>query len=166
MTSFTSTPKPTITIRELRADELPLIEPLTCALNAPHMDSASFHQHLQVMRSQGYRCAGLWLEDTLVAIAGFWIFTRFWCGKQMDVDNVVVSHEHRRLGLGKQLMQWLEQKAAEEGVETLVLDSYTASDHAHRFYFNAGYFIKGYHFIKPLVSRPLTGNARPILKAD
>lgn len=147
-------------VRELSLEEIPRIEPLICALNTPHMDSAGFHKHLQAMLAQGYRCAGVWNTDELIGVAGFWIFTRFWCGKQMDVDNVIIAEAYRHLGLGKKLMAWLEEKALSEGVETMVLDSYSAADKAHRFYFSQGYFIKGYHFIKPLVSRGLTGEAR------
>lgn len=156
---------PAITIRELSTAEMPQIEHLTRQLNAPHMSAEAFAAHLARMLPQGYRCAGLWHGDNLVAITGFWIFTRFWCGTQMDLDNVIVDEAHRRHGYGKKLLAWLEAKAVEEGVETIVLDSYSASDKAHRFYYDAGYFIKGFHFIKPLVSRPLTGDARPLITA-
>lgn len=157
---------PAITIRELTQAEMPLIERLTRQLNAPHMSAEGFASHLARMLPQGYRCVGLWLNGTLVGITGFWIFTRFWCGTQMDLDNVIVDEAYRGQGFGKKLLAWLEQKALEEQVETIVLDSYSASDKAHRFYFDAGYFIKGFHFIKPVVSRPLTGDARTLLKQD
>ncbi len=164
--SSLSKPEPAISICELSREEMPLIERLTRQLNAPHMSEADFASHLARMLPQGYRCAGLWFGDELVAITGFWIFTRFWCGTQMDLDNVIVDEAHRGRGFGKQLLAWLEQKAREENVETIVLDSYSASDKAHRFYYDAGYFIKGFHFIKPVVTRPLTGEARALLKQE
>lgn len=156
-------PAPDISIRELSREEMPAIERLTLMLNAPHMDSASFSRHLERMLGEGYRCAGAWLNGELVAVMGFWVFTRFWCGTQMDIDNVIVDAAHRRHGLGKKLLAWLEAKAVAEGVDTVVLDSYSASEDAHRFYFSAGYVIKGFHFIKPLVTRGLTGAAKPPL---
>ena len=160
------TPEPSLTIRELSREEMPQIERLTLMLNAPHLDSAGFHRHLERMLGEGYRCVGAWVDGELVAVMGFWIFTRFWCGTQMDVDNVIVDADYRRMGLGKKLLAWLENKAAAEGIETVVMDSYSAAEDAHRFYFGLGYVIKGYHFIKPLVTRPLTGKAQPPLSLE
>lgn len=148
-----------ITICELEKAQFPQIAPLILELN-PTMSEAEFTHYLTEMTAQSYRCAAVFEQNKIVAIAGFWIFSRFWCGKQCDIDNVIVSKPYRKKGYARQLMQFIEALAKNEGCETLVLDSYTTAENAHRFYFNLGYFIKGFHFIKPLKTKPLTGEAR------
>jgi GNAT superfamily N-acetyltransferase len=146
------------TLRELGSHEMPSILPLIQQLNAK-LTERHFRARLKQMQAQHYRCLGVFDGARLVGICGFWIFTRFWCGKQMDLDNFVVDASLRGSGVGSQMLTWLEALAKREKVETIVLDSYAASHDTHRFYFRHGYFIKGYHFIKPLVSGPMTGKA-------
>jgi GNAT superfamily N-acetyltransferase len=144
-----------LVIQEIETSTLHIIKPLILELNS-EFSEADFDAHLSQMLTQNYRCAGLFVHKELVALAGFWIFTRFWCGKQCDIDNVFVSKPYRRQGFAKLLLQWVEALAKSENVETLVLDSYATAASAHQFYFNQGYFIKGFHFIKPLSAKTLT----------
>ncbi|WP_235826627.1 GNAT family N-acetyltransferase [Acidithiobacillus ferridurans] len=44
-------------------------------------------------------------------MAGIWLGTRFWCGRYLDVDNVIVDPQYRGVGIGQQLMDWVENYA-------------------------------------------------------
>jgi len=145
-------------LRELSKAEMPGMFALAVQLN-PKLEKRQFKKRLSQMLTQNYRCLGVFEGKNLLGMCGFWIFTRLWCGKQMDLDNFVVDSSLRSSGLGSAMLQWLEELALREKVETIVLDSYAISHDTHRFYFRHGYFIKGYHFIKPLVTGPMTGEA-------
>jgi GNAT superfamily N-acetyltransferase len=142
-----------MTIIELTQDaEFMRIYPLLAQLN-PTLTHLQFTQRLHTMRSQGYRCIA-YADDAgeYVGICGFWYGTRFWCGDFIDIDNFVVREDIRAQGIGKQMLAWVEAEAARLGCDQMGLDCYVTHTLAHRFYFREGYIIKGYHFVKPLLS--------------
>ena len=93
----------TITISLIPTAELPAILPLVKMLN-PDIDEAVLARRLEEMPEQGYQCAGAYCEGQLIGICGLWIATRFYCGKYLEPDNVVVHPDFRSLGVGQKLM--------------------------------------------------------------
>jgi GNAT superfamily N-acetyltransferase len=89
-------------------------------------------------------------DDQCVGIAGFWIGTKVWCGKYLEIDNLVVSAKYRSQGAGKMLFDYLSLKAKNEGCNMIALDSYTSNFKAHKFFYNEGFGPKGFHFIRIL----------------
>ena len=136
-------------IRELSKDEIARIYPFANMLN-PSMGEPRFAVLIQQMLTDGYRCAGIFDDGTLIGICGFWIRTQFFSGRQVEPDNVIVLDAYRGCGMGKQLMEWVEKLAKQEGCESAFLKSYTANTTSHRFYLNAGYRIEGFGFLKEL----------------
>ena len=65
---------------------------------------------------------------------------------------MIVDPQYRGVGIGQQLMDWVETYAHKEGCEIMVLDAYVTNHPAHRFYQRNGYQIIGYHFVKSLQS--------------
>ncbi len=88
--------------------------------------------------------------DDCLGIAGYWIGTKLWCGKYLEIDNMVVSSKFRSRGVGKLIFNYLNEKAKEEGCSMMALDSYTANFKAHKFFYNEGFGPKGFHFIRIL----------------
>ncbi len=138
-----------ITVRLIPTAELPTILPLVRMLN-PDIDEDVLAQRLEEMPGQGYQCAGAYLEGHLVGICGLWVTTRFYCGKMIEPDNVVVHPDFRSLGVGQKLMAWVYDYARAENCEVVELNSYVGSSRAHKFYFNQGFQILGFHFQKKL----------------
>ncbi|MBW9249989.1 MAG: GNAT family N-acetyltransferase [Acidithiobacillus ferriphilus] len=138
-------------IRLLAKNELTLILPLVQTLN-PGVPPEVLAQRLQDMIAQGYQCAAAFADDCCIGVAGIWLGTRFWCGRYLDVDNVIVDPQYRGRGIGQQLMDWVERYAHREDCETLVLDAYVTNHPAHKFYQRNGYQIVGHHFVKSLRS--------------
>ncbi len=116
----------------------------------PKMTRKEFTETLAAMREKGYRCAAAYADDAMVGLVGFWIGWRFWCGKYIDIDNLVVDKNVRSKGVGKQLVAWVEKEGKRQKCAIAVLDSYTYNYPSHRFYFREGYVIYGYHFTKDL----------------
>lgn len=137
----------TVILRELNPVEMGSTYPLIRLLN-PDVGEALFRRRLKMMLSLGYRAVAAFDGKRMVGLSGFWLGARFWCGRQFDIDNFIVHPDYRAKGVGRKLLAWLEKKALEEKAELMVLDSYTTNAPSHRFYFNGGFVITGYHFTK------------------
>ncbi|WP_347157571.1 GNAT family N-acetyltransferase [Pontibacter chitinilyticus] len=124
--------------------------PLILQLN-PAMSLARYEQLLSQMLPNGYRMIGVYTEHgTCVGLSGFWINTKLYSGKYLEVDNFVVHEAYRAQGLGKLLADWMQQEAVRHHCDTVMLDAYVTNAAAHRFYFREGFHIKSYHFYKSL----------------
>lgn len=85
-----------------------------------------------------------------IGLSGYWIGTKLWSGKYLELDNVVVHNEYRSKGIGKLINAHLEKKAVQYNCTMLALDAYTTNFGAQKFYMNQGFVPKGFHFIKML----------------
>jgi GNAT superfamily N-acetyltransferase len=121
--------------------------PLIRQLN-PEMTKQAFTQHLKVMVKNGYRAIAAVEGKKILGTSGFWTGARFWCGKYIEPDNVVVDQNQRSRGIGKLLMQWIESEARRQKCDIVMMDAYTHNTESHRFYYREGYIIKGFCFVK------------------
>jgi GNAT superfamily N-acetyltransferase len=99
-----------------------------------------------------YHPLGAFKDGTMIGFGGAWIATKIWCGRYLEVDNIVVHPEHRSSGVGAALMERFETLAKEKDCNIAVLDSYTSNYKSHRFYHRHGFEIWGFHFVKQLGS--------------
>lgn len=88
--------------------------------------------------------------DRAIALSGYWIGHKFYCGRYLEVDNFVVDEAHRSRGIGQLLLDHLIEHAREEGCAHLMLDAYLQNNAAHRFYERNGFTKRGYHFMRAL----------------
>ncbi len=95
-----------------------------------------------------YHCFGVYQEAKLMGITSGWITVRFYSGKQIEVDNVIIGNEARSSGIGKQFLAWIESWAKERSCKTVELNTYIQNSRSHKFYYNNGYIILGLHFQK------------------
>ena len=138
-----------ITVSLISPADLSTILPLVKTLN-PTIDEALLARRLDEMVGQGYQCAGAYDGGMLIGVCGIWVATRFYCGKYLEPDNVVVHPDYRSRGVGQTLMAWVYDYARSLNCEVVELNSYVASPRAHKFYFNEGFQILGFHFQKRL----------------
>jgi GNAT superfamily N-acetyltransferase len=71
-------------------------------------------------------------------------------GRRLYVDDLVTDEAHRSRGIGRALLQHLEQHARNMQCDVLALDSGTQRTDAHRFYFREGMVIPSFCFRKNL----------------
>ncbi|MFM7620816.1 MAG: GNAT family N-acetyltransferase [Alphaproteobacteria bacterium] len=86
----------------------------------------------------------------LLGIAGFWVSRMFYCGRYLQVSNLIVNEKFRSNGIGKKILQYLEIIALKQQCLKIVLDSYTENKRSHSLYFGEGFYIRGFHFVKDL----------------
>lgn len=104
----------------------------------------------EMFKLSTYKCFGMFLEGNLIGVSSGWTTVRFYCGKQLEVDNVVVDNKIQSKGFGKLFFEFLEGWAIDNGFNTIELNTYVQNSRSHKFYFNLGYSILGYHFWKEL----------------
>ena len=105
---------------------------------------------LEDMLKHGYRMVGMLDGDKCIGLSGFWISTKLYSGKYVELDNVVIDKDHRSKGIGKLLCDWVVEEGKKAGCEMAMLDAYVENKDAHRFYFREGFIIRGFHFLKKL----------------
>jgi len=137
-------------IRKLKSKE-EMLEAHSILLEVyPSLTVEEYSKELDVMIPHNYGQMVVMDGDTIAGLTGYWIGSKLWCGKYMELDNVVVAEKYRRKGVGKMLFDHMEQWAKEEGCTMLALDSYTTNFKAHRFFYGQGYGPKGFHFVNIL----------------
>lgn len=104
------------------------------------------------MAAQSYQCAGCYLDGQLIGICGFWMMTKFYVGKHIEPDNVFILPEYRRLGYGRQLLEWVYAYGKEQGCIASELNCYISNETGNAFWEQEGFVKIGYHYQKPLDS--------------
>lgn len=140
-----------VTIRPLTATDLAEAAHLLGTLN-PDMPRPLVRERLDTILAEHphYHLVGAFAGDALVGVCSAWIATKIWCGRYLEIDNLVVDPEQRSSGVGTRLIEYLETLGRERDCKILVLDSYTSNHPSHRLYHRLGFEIWGYHFVKPI----------------
>ena len=128
-----------------KSEMLPLF-PLIRQLS-PKVTEERYAHMLDDMLAHGYRMAAVFDEGECLGLSGFWVSTKIYSGRYMELDNVVIDAAHRSRGIGKMLYDFLYEIAVQEGCEMLMLDAYLENEKAHAFYERAGFVKKGFHFL-------------------
>ena len=139
-----------LTIRELTGKQ-EMMDSIN-VLNAiyPSLTVEEYDRELDQMLPHNYSQVAVFDDEICIGISGFWIGTKLWCGKYLELDNIVVLEKYRSKGVGKLLFDFLHKKAVEHDCTMLSLDSYTHNFKAHKFFYNQGFSPKGFHFINIL----------------
>ncbi len=116
----------------------------------PSLTLSEYSSELDLMLPHNYGQVGVFEGDICLGLSGFWIGTKLWCGKYLELDNIVVSKTQRSQGIGKLIFDFLHKKALENECTMLSLDSYTTNFNAHKFFYKEGFAPKGFHFINIL----------------
>lgn len=116
----------------------------------PSLKLEEYSSELDAMIPHNYGQVAVFDNDKCVGLSGFWIGTKLWCGKYLELDNIVVLGEYRSKGVGKMLFDFLRTKGEQADVTMLALDSYTSNFKAHKFFYNEGFAPRGFHFISIL----------------
>jgi GNAT superfamily N-acetyltransferase len=95
-----------------------------------------------------YNCFGLYQKEKLIGISSGWITIRLYSGKQLEIDNVIIDGSLQSKGLGKIFLSYIEDWATKNDCKTIELNTYVQNSKSHKFYFNSGFSILGFHFWK------------------
>ena len=107
-------------------------------------------RQVEMLKLDNYTCFGYFENDELTAICSCWHLVKIYSGKQIEVDNFITKPNLQSKGIGKYFLSYIEDYARKNGYESVELNTLVSNDKSHKFYFNEGYRILGYHFEKKL----------------
>ncbi len=139
-----------ISFKIIKKKDILSVVPLVEKLNEGRVSPEVLEQRFASMINENYECAGIFDSDKLIGVTGMWFCTRHYSGKSMEVDHVYVDEAYRNQGLGKEFMDWITDYVKDKGVEIIELNTYVENQPSHKFYYNQGFNILGYHFLKKL----------------
>lgn len=123
--------------------------PLVELLYSGQLSLEEYSLRLDEMLAGGYKQIIVRNEmGELIAMCGYWIGTKLWCGKYVEMDNLIVKPEYRGSGLAVELFQRIEEIGKKAGCAKALLDTYVENFPSHNLYFKQKFFIRGYHFMK------------------
>lgn len=131
-------------------DDILTIIPLVDKLNNYSVSKDILEQRFLEMNSQNYECVGIYSDEKLIGICGLWFCTRHYSGKSVEPDHVYIDEDFRGQGLGKAFFKWIYEYTKSKGCESIELNTYVSNYDSHKFYYNEGFKILGYHFLKKL----------------
>ncbi|SDS81935.1 Predicted N-acetyltransferase YhbS [Paenibacillaceae bacterium GAS479] len=145
-----------VQIRQAESRDVKALSGLFAELMGYESDTQEMRRQLELISSEShyYVAVADW-EQQLVGTA-MGIVCRDLvgnCTPFLLVENVVVSGKTRGKGVGRLLMQRLEQYGSEHGCSYVLLASSNDRIEAHQFYENIGYRGAKRGFVKDLVSQ-------------
>ena len=139
-----------IEIKIIPPKDIVTILPLLSKLNTKTPTNLLKGRVLEMSELPNYECVGLYVDKKLVGISGLWYSTRHYVGKTVEPDHVIIDTLFRGQNLGKHFFAWIDKYVQSKGCEAIELNAYIGNQKAHKFYYNEGYAIYGFHFLKVL----------------
>lgn len=128
-------------------EDILIIMPLMKEIST-EADESILQERILEMAEQNYRCLGIYDSDKLIGICGLWFLTRHYCGKTVEPDHVIIDDAYKNQGIGKRLFEWIFDYCKQNGITGTELNTYVENTRSHKFYYNLGYEILGFHFLK------------------
>ncbi len=89
-------------------------------------------------------------ETDVLGVCVFRVTEKTHYGREIYCDDLITNEHKRSGGVGKKMLDALNEIGAARNCDHLCLDSGTQRQKAHRFYFREGMTITAFHFVKPL----------------
>ena len=99
-----------------------------------------------MLTMNNYQSFGWFDGEELIGVSGAWVTERLYSGKQLELDHVVVNPKLRSQGIGSTFLAEIESWAKAHDCLTVELNTYVRNAASHKFYFDKGYQILGFHF--------------------
>ena len=117
----------------------------------PHLTTpAAYVAQLERQAAQGYRLLAAWNGTQVVGLAGYRTLENLLYGRFIYVDDLVVSPDLQRGGMGARLLSAVRDEAVQRDCDHFVLDTGLHMPLAQRFYFRQGLLARGMHFTQSL----------------
>lgn len=134
----------------LSKNEIVAIAKLGKQLN-PKLTEEELQEYLMEMFAfDNYICFGVLQDGQLIGVSSGWTTIRFYSGKQLEVDNVIIDEAYQSKGIGKLFFEFIEEWAKKNNYKTIELNTYVQNSKSHKFYYNQGFSILGFHFWKQI----------------
>lgn len=130
-------------------EEINSIIPMLQLLNAD-IPEPVLSERLAEMVQRGYECLGVFDGRKMIGICGLWILVKYYVGRHIEPDNVMILPEYRNKGIGDEMMKWVYAYGQSKGCVASELNCYVTNSGGQKFWANEGYKILGFHYQKKL----------------
>ena len=113
-----------------------------------NMDENVLIVRLNEMLIQGYQCVGIYDNNKLIGTSGIWIRTKYYIGKHIEPDNVIILPAYRNKGIGELLMKWIYDYGQQQECVGSELNCYISNEKGIKFWLNQDFKIIGFRFQK------------------
>ncbi len=103
-------------------------------------------ERVSEMVAKGYECVGVYDGEKLIGICGLWILVKYYVGRHIEPDNVMLLPEYRGQGIGEKMMEWVYEYGRSKGCIASELNCYTSNTGGQKFWTNEDYKIVGFHY--------------------
>ena len=104
----------------------------------------------EMISNNNYKMAIISYDKKIIAVAGYFVMTMLYCGRYLQISNLVVDKDFRSLGVGEIILKYFEEKALKINCNKIVLDSYIENKKSHNLYYRLGFYVRGFHFMKDI----------------
>lgn len=139
-----------IKIEIIKTEDILTIIPLLSIINTKTPEEILKERVLEMASLSHYECVGFFVDEELCGITGLWYTTRHYIGKSVEPDHVIIDASLRNQNLGTQFFNWIDKHVQSKGCEAIELNTFVSNPKSHKFYYNLGYNILGFHFLKVL----------------
>ena len=139
-----------IEIEIIKPRDILTILPLLSVINTKTPEATLKERVIEMASLPNYECIGLYIDGNLVGISGLWYATKHYIGKSAQPDHVIIDASFKGKNIGKHFFKWIDNHVKSKGCEAIELDAYVSNPKSHKFYYNEGYNIYGFHFLKIL----------------
>jgi len=112
-----------LSIREISPDELPPAFEILRQVLRERLDYETFCERFARQKLNGYRLFGAIVDGRPIGVIGFRPVETMARGPHLHVDELVVSGEQRRLGIGRRLLEFAEEYGKTNSLLSVFLDS-------------------------------------------
>ncbi len=137
------------TYRLIPATDISSIIPLLRILN-DKITEETLQERLAEMVKNGYECMGAYDNGRLIGICGLWVLTKYYVGRHVEPDNVMILPEYRGKGIGEAMMESVYAYGRSKGCVASELNCYVTNSGGQKFWANEGYKIIGFHYQRTL----------------
>lgn len=137
------------TYRLIPTGDISSIIPLLRILN-DKITEETLQERLTEMVKNGYECMGAYDNDRLIGICGLWMLTKYYVGRHLEPDNVMILPEYRGKGIGEAMMERVYAYGRSKGCVASELNCYVTNSGGQKFWANEGYKIIGFHYQRAL----------------
>ncbi len=135
-----------LTTVEEMLQALPLVNQLY-----PDISAQDFPKSIKEMiDTNDYKMLAIYDKGNLVAISGYWLLRMLYCGRYLQISNLIVDQNYRDQGIGGKMLEYFEEYARKMDCDKFVLDSHIDNKKSHELFIRKGFYIRGLHFMKDL----------------
>ncbi len=135
------------TIRLIPSEKMMSILPFLKMLDNT-IDENVLKSRIEDMLLSNYKCVGIYNDKDLIGISGLWILNKYYIGKHIELDNVMVHPDYQGKGVGNKLLEWISNYCISIGCNASELNCYVNNNEGIKFWLNKGYKLVGFHFQK------------------